>query len=977
MEFGKWEQTIKSNLRNRTDVTSTEEFKSVYGAAHKRPRLSVIELNETMREVYKEKGREFKELKVFSPEEMDRRYKLSQKAHDIYVERAAKNLMNPVPSTGTSLRYPEDTIMRHEPGEEAERFNERVRECFAHPEQHKEEILDLHIGMLKDIERYEKFLKESHSDEDIVEHSNLIIDGSKKCLQVENMTEFLGTLKFETPEEQDKLTKLNGLLDRYRTIEKVMPTYTGKLSNIQCPLYSVIDPYDENSRAFFRDSADPALALSESISSAELDLDCEEVGGSTPMLFPYMIEANINHRDDIEHELTAMTALLSYDDSECKIKIEGVKGEFDDIQKAVSEIEKHPGSKVTVTNPKNNESLEVSDFSKLYYVGKVVEAEDMTYKTEELPEPVPKPVTPEPERPGLFARLLHAVSFGRLFKKTFDDYDRQKTQHDSEQSAYDEYQKEFDRIKSLSVLQKKHLAKVHPDYEDTKPGMITSDIAYVEQKDRSGFERGTESIMNIYGAVRERQAALINNSVYNHDVFRTMKGNDVNLSECKPKGLEVDDKTFVAMSMVTVLADEFDSKRSRKLADTIGFEDLSNSSNHFLPRAGMHEYIKNVIEPARKNVADCLKFFDQNIPGLEPPKTGRERLVETFGEGLKKAAVRVASYKLDSPSEAISTDMVVRTLDFAEKLGIMDDLKKNGLDDGMIEKIRVGQKCSEIIRDRYEAERQLMKENHGDLTLTVEEKRALIDKIALGRTLSAIAKAEDERCADLKLRQIEELLSTAHLPDETNEAYNARMAENAAKFTALQNQGMSANDVQVPVIKDLQNGGAQLRELSERLMEPAERDKLAQLSSYEIYKATTKAEFEQRNKATPYDDFVEQAFATVKNPASTKKEIQHAAAVVVSAFALIDAGKVSKDDVKNFDSSVNKLVEDPAFIRAIGSEQNIRDHFFRRKEATIAFRKVTSEVSKAQNEKKEVKSEVQQVISGSQESKENQKTFIP
>ena len=46
MEFGKWEQTIKSNLRNRTDVTSTEEFKSVYGAAHKRPRLSVIELNE-------------------------------------------------------------------------------------------------------------------------------------------------------------------------------------------------------------------------------------------------------------------------------------------------------------------------------------------------------------------------------------------------------------------------------------------------------------------------------------------------------------------------------------------------------------------------------------------------------------------------------------------------------------------------------------------------------------------------------------------------------------------------------------------------------------------------------------------------------------------------------------------------------------------------------------------------------------------
>lgn len=949
MEFGKWTQSIKTDFRNNKEIISIEKFKSFYGATHQKPQLSGADLNSTLSDIYETNGKDFHELRGFSPEEAGKRYELSMKVHEKYVDRAAKDLMNPVPSTKTSLRYPEEFMMRHEPGPEAEAYNKMVVECFTDPENHKEQLLDLHINVLKNIDKYEKFSKFSHTDEDLADNADLIIDGSRRCLQIENYVGYIKTLKLDTPEEKAKLEKFNSLVDRYHTIGTTMTTYTCRLSNIQNPLYAVIDPNDTASKEVFRDVADVNTGIMPQLLSSEVNIDCDEISNPDGLLVPYMIEGDVIRRNEIRDELGAMTKLLSYNDAKCNIKIDGVEEEFDDIEKAIDNIVFHPGAKVTVTNSVTNEALEINDFSKAYYIGKLVSSEDMTYTQEELPEKVEPPKTPEPKKPGFWANMLHTVSFGLLFKKTFNDYKTQKEQHDKEHREYDAYDKENKRVRMISMLQKKHLDKVHPNYNsDELPGLINSDSKYAMEMEKSNLERGAESIMDIYGPIRERKAHLINRNVYDHEVFRKMKSNDVDMSELKPNGLDVDDMTFAEMSMVTVLAGEFDCKRNKNLPETIGFEDIAMSSNNYRPRANIHEYIIDVAEPARKNVADCLKYFDQNVPGIDPPKTGRERLIETYGEALKVAAVNAASYKMESLTNAIDIDAIAHTMDFAEKLGIMNDIKKRGLTDDMIEKINVARKCSEITKDGYDAERKLMQENRGDLTLTTEEKRELIDKVALSRTLATEATAEDSRLSKIKEEKLASLMDTSEIPGESDEERRVRLMANTEKYVEMIRQGASGNDVQTPVLKDLLNGGNKLKELSEKYMSREERDELANKSTYDIYQSTTLKEFTRRSNITPYDGFVEKAFETVNSPAASEEELQHAAAVIVSANTLISAGKVSKEDAKGFENSVKTLTGNPEFIKKLGSADNIRNNFADRKDADKAVKKISLEVATSQ-----------------------------
>lgn len=916
MNYTDWSANFAKGyiIDKKKNNVNSDEIKNQLNAMYaKVEKFSVSEANKCISEA---NNANLKKLKEFSVEEQEKREKLSKKVFNAFNERIVNRCYNV--EFFTSDRYPEELFTIHEDTPEAKKHNQEVRECFASkPEDTltKEEILerkiDYHLKLLSErVEKCEKFCSKPHTDEELVENIDDVLVDVQIGLQIENMKKSTETRddKLTDPELRAKYDKLQSLYRRYNTMADVISAYDQRLTEISSPFYSVLDIDDPNTARFLMEIHNMTgvyrLLDNNGLTGDLLQLTDER---DEHYLTVFAGEKSQELGNSIIGELNSMKTLLSRPGkSNCIIKIEGVDQEFTDVENAKDEIFEHIGAKVTMTNTDTKESLEVTDFSRHYYQGKLIETKQPNYKKviSELPK--------EPEQPGFLKRLLNKVSFGFFYKETIANYNKEKKEYDEKVTD-----------NKVAELQEKH----HKEMQQTQPGFLDSEMRYRERLEQSPMNKAKSHMLDLYGAVREKNDKLVQGKVYKEDTFEQMKKNDVDLSALKPNNVQVDKEIFASMSMITVLAGEFDSKRGKNTSKTIGFEDVAQSNNNFMPRGGWDSYIKDVVDPARKNTELCLKHFDEQIPGVEPPKTGRERLIETYGEGLKKAIERTTTFQMNSPTNAFNVDAVAKTLEFAEKIGIMDDLKKNGLTDEKLEQFKVSQKCGEIIKDRYYSEMKLMQNNFGDLKLNSKEKRELIDKVVLGRTLTAVTAGEADK-ANLDIQQkLMELGDKKKLQGETEDAYKHRMAENTQKAIELQGDFVGTLNLQTPVVKDLLNGGSQLKEISERVVSSQARDELAKKDSYEIGTQISDKKIKEKYAEPLFQPRLDKALETIQDPKTPEADLQKAVATLLTGRIFVESNKVSKSDMADFDKSVNDLVSNGRFIKEIGKADQIRANY--------------------------------------------------
>lgn len=959
MKFSIWNEKVSWSFMVDHKIKTSEDYERVMNELHKQPEFSVENFNAAMNTLSPTAKEAISELNVLSEDERKERFSLSAKVRQAYVNKTADYKESLSSAVSTGLSYPELMMVNWK--DKSNYGIQDVLKYFKDLDMNADNLLNAHIKMLTDIDKYAAFVQEPHTDEELVDNAELIINGEIICSNLSVMTGIINDLEIDTPELKQKFAKFNSLAEKFRKISDAMIVCSDRLGFIESPMYAVLDSDDIGIRKLSNQIENEDSEISEWIKNNNFYSEKDEYGYS--YFETYIKDLDRFRNNNVVNELKAMKTLLSYDGSACTIKVGNLTEEFTDVFAAYEAIKNNPGAKVTVSNPQTEESLELRDFDKPYYAGKVISSENMTFAKEELPEEVKEPSTVVPPEPGFFKKALYYLSGKRFFKKSVEDYREKKAQYDEEVKNHEDYVNEKERINLIGKLQKEHLRKLDPNHNKDIGDEVTSKLEYNSNiKKNNGLEHGISNIRNIYGAVREKNVTLLNSHVYDHETFRMMKGNDIDLNEVTPVGISLDNDTFAAMATVSVCGEEFDSKRSKSLANTLGFEDIAMSNNNFNPRAAMQNYIKDIVEPARDALKKGLQYFKETIPGSEPPITGRDRLIDVLGNGLKDTIKRVSAMTLDSPTNAINIDTVSKVIRFADQAGILENIAAKYFKNNELESFKVSEKCSEIIKERYDAELKLIKNSFGDLELSEAEKRDLIDNMALGKTLVAVASAEYVRLGDERNAKLAEMMNNERREGESNEDYALRMADNIRRVNEFQSSEEGRlKSLQTDVIKDLVNGGDMLNNLSNMLMSTEERETLAKKSAKEISKTIstnafldrykeknagqkTLGDLKSKNNENVYDDIKKNAFEVINNPNAKIDEMRHAVAEIVTANIMITAKKFTDNDIRLFDRTVGVIESGPDFKIMAGNQKDIRQDFKDEESSLKATKSITPQL---------------------------------
>lgn len=463
------DKLVRANYKKQLleNCNTPEEVKQRLYNLYKKTDFSVKDLNN----VLKNQTPPWPTIKEFSQEEIQQRQKLSEAMHQKMINILIPHILySPTVEykDGMDNRYWNKFLLKHSP--EAGKENEQKIEILNNPEKNFSKFLDMHLEMYGDADKVKELFHKNLSDQELLDNVEIMSNAEIKATVIQNVNRNIEIMlqrekddansnkpeneKFKiTDEQKEKLKKLNQQLNSYQEVGTLFNAKSERIGIISNPLYAVLDP-DEQSVKWLNDEfINSHSEVVNELSSTDL-LDEENEITNRPLLEDMVLGMHASELPYIKNEIGSMKELLTRNSNDKFVmKINGSDQEFavtDDLYVA-NEVYCNPGIKFTITNKSTGEYLESKDAFNRFY-------ENMLSKVngpDPIKEPDPLPPVNKPEvvkEPGFFAKFLHTISFGRLYKKTFDDYNN----YVKDQKAYDEYQeKEADNKRIYDVAKKR------------------------------------------------------------------------------------------------------------------------------------------------------------------------------------------------------------------------------------------------------------------------------------------------------------------------------------------------------------------------------------------------------------------------------------------------------------------------------------------------------------------------------------------
>ena len=234
------------------------------------------------------------------------------------------------------------------------------------------------------------------------------------------------------------------------------------------------------------------------------------------------------------------------------------------------------------------------------------------------------------------------------------------------------------------------------------------------------------SIKAIYGSKRKFHGDWISEisdgRIYSLKDFMEMKESDVDLDNYKINNKPLDDETFAALGMMLSLREkEFFTPENmaspQHMPDTMPFEDIILKES---PRENTGMILKPIVEPTRRTLLENLNQFNGE---------GANNMAKDLAKALKIYAKHIKSFGWDTRKNSSLTMVADKVLDFAEKHGLMDKIKENGLTSKDLKLIKTTNAIGKVVKEGFDAEAELQLEKNGNKELSVNERMDCINKI--------------------------------------------------------------------------------------------------------------------------------------------------------------------------------------------------------------------------------------------------------
>ncbi len=401
---------------------------------------------------------------------------------------------------------------------------------------------------------------------------------------------------------------------------------------------------------------------------------------------------------------------------------------------------------------------------------------------------------------------------------------------------------EYEQIKKAKDIAQKAA-------ESVQEGQIVSknDKAQMEKfRDNAHLWR---SIQSFYGAKREMRPdwmrSCTGKSVYDMNDWRKMQEKDIDITTLRPEDKPMDDKTFAALGMMLSLrkSDFFtpeNMKTPAHMPDSMPFEDIVSTQGE--PRPNSRQILEPIVEPTREKLLDYLSNMDEDTlytkENGEVLGTGKDMLAKDLTDALKLYVKHIGEFSWSDRAHSVMAEVCDKVMDFAEKHGMMDMLKKNGLTDQELENIKIVSAMGKISNAAHNAEDDLRRDHEGTKKLTEEERLDCINKIMLLKAVQADVNGSRKEVTD---EEAGEWKKPERLPNESDAAYNKRANESLIEYgmrlVQLQNGEAGAGKTEFsPTAKNILEDGLYLRDLSNRMLPAEKRKALAHEGSAAIFK---------------------------------------------------------------------------------------------------------------------------------------------
>ena len=346
-------------------------------------------------------------------------------------------------------------------------------------------------------------------------------------------------------------------------------------------------------------------------------------------------------------------------------------------------------------------------------------------------------------------------------------------------------------------------AKFARQYNSVDEDLITKLLEQIDNK------ADWNNIMSIYGPKRDLRTDWIYETsgrrVYTVDDWKKMQEQEVKLDEFKSNELkDLDPETFASLAMIM-------SQISTRLAEaynipaTMPFQDILDSNEG--PQDYTNKILGPVVEPARKELINLLKHFDDKVIYDSKGKargSAKDVLANYIADGLLHYRDCADSFDWMGRGNSTLSEVASNALLFAKEHDMMNIIKER-LTDETLESIEISGKIGQIAKASKDALYKLVFDIDAEL-LTEKQKREYIDDIMLCRAIQADVESVRE---------------------EDNKELSIQYSNRA---------------------KDLLKSGQAISDLSKKMMSAEDRDALAKESSVDIYEILCDEKYGQNVK---------------------------------------------------------------------------------------------------------------------------------
>lgn len=873
----------------------------------------------------------------------------AKQAEPLVAEKIIKEKSKGKLSSGD--RYPEELMYDISGTPEAAEKNAKISALFINARDvatdlkpgeenpYTHEINDLHKKLVSRCEKInvDHLLDHEPSIDELIDNFELLEECKGLAMQVQNIREAYKQMKIPLPAKLEK--RMEALLPKFRILEK----YEQKLATVNSPYYPEIDPEDPALLTITVDGV--AGEVTEEL--AEENSYPEDFGMFDSEFSAYYGDVSSYENDYYAVELEAIGEIMQSRGTEKKdiaFEIDGKVFEKPFYRPSGKDIIDLTTDKLSQLQSGEIKSIRVFDKNHPEREIKIPRTVGKDYPFSKMR--VGQMHLDAPQRP---AAVPKPNFFKRWFNSWFGAFEQECSAYRGYEAEMAIYNEKMAAKETLEETQREFVAETAENRKNNAkkmPGHVASQV------DRELFaQRFTgeemESFEDIYGAEREFRKDWDDRSVY-ADQAEAIKTGNISLERVSPNGKTLNNHQFAMMAAMCGLSNPFFDNRGEeynrntkkftglKLPSTIMFEDLISTGMN--PRAGLNGVLKNTIEPARRFLADCLKNFDKPMPGKEPA-TGREELAKTMTDGLKRYASRLKARNWINSADITTTEVGAQALDLAKELGMMDDLKANGLTEQELEDIAVAREVAKVKKDELDAGYKIMQEAEGEIKLTEAERLDCLNKIALGKALQL----ETQLYGDSQVPDMDEPVHFEGMPDKE---YSAQMVEFGVQYSKAMENIEKVKQVS-PVVKNLTKDGSELKKLAEKFLPEEQRQALAKGSAKDIFDklvgkvgGTTKYYDDFVKTVPPYEKVYlkvegltntngflgnkrQTAFTTMHDPNATPESLEEAAATLLVCRAL--SGAKFNDDAEKFDKGMEQMKSSKVFQSLAKNKENLKE----------------------------------------------------